>query len=145
MPGILESCLESNYWNGKWSATGHHPQWISFWLDWIAEGNYHFFEHQGLFCEMKRHPEDGTWCGYFIVESTDGLGLVDENDYCIEGIDLTFRDGMKFGFDCASSLDFVPGRNYYFTDNVEGKIYRNFAWVKEHLKDVVDKILALQN
>jgi len=115
------------------------------------EPNYHVFAHNGLICEIVRHPKHGHYCGYVLVPKDHpsyGKGYNYITDIDVHG-GLTYADNRgdywALGFDCSHGGDFnIPPdktlREVY--NKVYGTLrdgeYRDFEYVKGECKILAD-------
>jgi hypothetical protein len=109
-------------------------------------------EFTGYLCEIKRHPQLKHLCGYVTVPDDHpfhGLSyeLVSEHVYAYGGI--TYKDGGKFGFDCAHADDISPGVLLSLL-SVGGESsavglcqhgeYRTFEWVRKQTEQLAREL-----
>lgn len=105
---------------------------VDYYNDLLKNGDYKKFEYEGFTCEIKRHPQFQILCGYVNI----GHCFVDEIN--VHG-EFTFKEGQKVGFDCShvNLGDFIPG---IVGCNYENSVYRDFAFVENELKSVVNQL-----
>ena len=112
----------------------------------------------GYLCEIKRHPTLLHLCGYVTVPDDHpfhGLSydLASEHVYAYGGI--TYKDGGKFGFDCAHADDISPGvlldllradgedlpTGVHLAESVcKHGTYRTFEWVRTQTEQLAREL-----
>jgi hypothetical protein len=120
--------------------------------EWEKEPNHVFFTYKSFLCEIKRHAEFLTLCGYVYLPREHPLAgkSYDDIDFSVHG-GLTFAaeelDQWCIGFDCAHGGDLNPGTNNLLKrmkfpmDHHYGDVYRNMKYVTNELISLVDQIM----
>lgn len=107
-----------------------HPEWARFYEDLTTNGDYASWTYRGQYCEIIRR-EGGHLCGYITFANHENVPSSDDE------FNITFREGDKIGIDCAHAFDFFPG---FLLINQEST-YKNFEYVENKLKEIIDNIL----
>ena len=113
--------------------------------EWELEPNEALFTEHGYWCEIKRHSELGHLCGYVYMGEHHPLANVGEPDLAVHG-GITYNDGKKMGFDCGHAGDLSPFMARYVGINTSRgyqETYRNFAFVKEQLRNLASQLRDL--
>ena len=107
---------------------------------WDDEPDADDFEACGLKCAMRRHVDDGHWCGY--VGVPDGHIFFGESEpqaagrdfdvhgglvYCGTGDWAGFAGRWWFGFHCGHLVDYAPGRD---GRRSAAELYRDYDYVR---------------
>jgi hypothetical protein len=120
--------------------------------EWEKEPDHVFFKYGSFLCEIRRHPELLTLCGYVYIPSNHhlfGKGYDDIDVRAHGGLTFaqTVLDQWCIGFDCAHNGDLSPGTNRLLKsmkfpmDHHYRDVYRNMAYVTNELVQLVDQIV----
>lgn len=115
--------------------------------EWETERDEATFVRHGYWCQIKRHPELKSLCGYVLIGRTHPYWGIDSADSILDvhgGV--TCDDGTRIGFDCAHAGDLVPStfmfRTAYAGDKNAG-VYRNWAFVEREVDKLAKQLRAL--
>ena len=120
---------------GRYNPNRMTPVW-----EWETERDEATFVRHGYWCQIKRHPELKSLCGYVMIGKTHPYWKLNV-DLEVHG-GVTCDDGVRVGFDCAHAGDLIPSRHYltgaYGAIHKPPQTYRNWAFVERE----VDKLAA---
>lgn len=115
---------------------------------WEHEPNHLLFESCGYVCEIRRHPNFGTLCGYVYIplEHPIAQAKIPEDELNVHG-GITYwdeRDGVfVVGFDCAHAGDKIPKHVEYA--HIESDTYRDIAFVTNELENLAQQLKEKEN
>lgn len=114
---------------------------------WEHEPDHLLFSSHGYTCEIRRHTNFGTLCGYIYIPLDHPIAQAKRPEDVLEvhgGITYwDERDGsFVVGFDCAHAGDVIPFRAPLF---MEGETYKNIAFVTNELENLARQIKEQEN
>lgn len=116
----------------------NHPEYQKFYDDYTTNGNIKYFTYKDYYCEINRNSGMGNLCGYIYMKKP----LTIEYDQLNYHWGITYDDGQKIGFDCAHPGDFLPSFPLHTEFMSNQPTYKNFDYVEDVLKRMVDKIIS---
>lgn len=108
---------------------------------WEHEPNHLLFESCGFVCEIRRHPNFGSLCGYVYIplEHPVAQAKIPEDVLNVHG-GITYWDerngSFVVGFDCAHVGDLIPNSELMAT----GDTYKDIEFVTNELENLAQQL-----
>jgi hypothetical protein len=128
--------------------------------EWETEPDSEDFTYNGFVCKIFRDLDFKSLCGFVKIPSTMFYYRKNYDHECFSTIlihggltssgylraypGLENEKGWWIGFDCGHSIDYKPGAHTYYSKANPETMYKNFDYVRSHLKYLVDQIIEIE-
>jgi hypothetical protein len=109
-----------------WFEKQDNKEWEHFRQDVLMNGDWKSFEYRGAWCEIERHPTGGYLQGFINTKYS-----ITDWFKCQWNIEKCCDD--RIGFYCV-------GDNHYTPIGGTTGTYKDFKWVENQLKRIIDAI-----